>query len=136
MGSIRCKFLILNRFLSLVTSVSTKDIISGRLIFSLGQNNLYRKNSYKVPSGKISIHPQGYCIIPDSIHRNLVFLNGTEPVGDYYAAVTASQLLDDSSFVYNQALVIDYPAAPVLQKFQDKCRFAHEVTQWREHPTP
>jgi len=92
-----------------VTNVSTKDIVSGRLIFSLGQNNLYRKNSHKVPAGKISNHPQGYCIIPDSIHRNLVFLNGTEPIGDYYAAVTASQLLDDSSFVYNQALVIDYP---------------------------
>ncbi|MBL7113607.1 MAG: beta-N-acetylglucosaminidase domain-containing protein [Bacteroidales bacterium] len=94
---------------SVVTNISTKDIVSGRLIFSLGQNNLYNNHKYKVPVKEISNHPQGYCIIPDSINRNLVFLIGTEAIGDYYAAVTASQLLDDSSFVYNQAVVVDYP---------------------------
>ncbi len=94
---------------NVVTNISAKDIVSGRLIFSLGPNNLYNSHRYKVPVKEISIHPQGYCIIPDSINRNLVYLVGTEAIGDYYAAITASQLLDDSSFVYNQAVVIDYP---------------------------
>jgi hypothetical protein len=55
---------------------------------------------------------QGYLIQPDSLKPNLVNLIGSDGEGDFYAAVTASQLLDEGRFVYFQSSILDYPDIP------------------------
>lgn len=53
---------------------------------------------------------QAYIVRPDSIHPNLVRLSGSTPTGDFYAASSVVQLLEDSLFIYQQAIIEDFPA--------------------------
>jgi hypothetical protein len=55
---------------------------------------------------------QGYVIEADSALPGLVYLSGASPYGDYYAAATAVQLLDDSLFLYHSTCILDYPDIP------------------------
>ncbi len=98
-----------NGTIAIVKKITQQDIKSGRLIFSIGKNYLFQRYKSKLIYDKITDHQQGYLIQPDSSFSNLVFLAGSQPIGDYYAATTAIQLIDDSSFVYNQAIIHDYP---------------------------
>ncbi|MCK4336824.1 MAG: beta-N-acetylglucosaminidase domain-containing protein, partial [Candidatus Aminicenantes bacterium] len=40
---------------------------------------------------------------------NTLFLKGSDPIGNYYAAATAVQLLDRKDFIYHHADILDYP---------------------------
>ncbi len=111
----------------------------GGLIFSIGKNSrsdvflhLKKHRSGKqrdseevlltgepAHTGK-GLHPvddwipgkQGYIIRPDSAFPNLIHLTGASAQGDYYAAATAVQLLDDSLFLFHSAGILDYPDIP------------------------
>jgi hypothetical protein len=83
---------------------ASREIEQGGLIFSLG-------NRLPSPENRLPGW-QGYIIQPDSAFPNLVYLTGGSPHGDFYAAATAIQLLDDSLFIYHQASIMDYPDIP------------------------
>ncbi len=84
--------------------IPDKVIEGGGLVFNIGQQQL--------SGGRISEYEQGYIIQPDSLYPNLVHLIGSDAEGNFYAAVTVSQLLDDSRYVYYQSRILDYPDIP------------------------
>ncbi len=97
----------------LITSnISDKHIQSGGLIFSLGKNHLSGRRGMGFYLKELQGQEQGYVIQPDSLAPNLVHLLGNSSEGDYYAAVTAIQLLDKSHFIYRQSRITDYPDIP------------------------
>ncbi len=97
----------------LITSSAADQVIeNGGLIFSLGKDRLSGRRGAGPAMETIEGLEQGYVIQPDSLVPNLVHLAGAEAEGDFYAAVTASQLLDDSLFVYHQSSIVDYPDIP------------------------
>lgn len=84
-------------------------IEGGGLVFNIGRNQLAERRVSGLALAELKGHEQGYIIQPDSLSPNLVHLVGSDAEGDFYAAVTAAQLLDESSFVYHQSRIIDYP---------------------------
>ena len=94
----------------IITSSLTDQVIeNGGLIFNLGNKHV-SGNGHSLAA--LQGRTQGYIIQPDSLAPNLVHLIGSDPEGDFYAAVTVAQLLDDSLFVYHQSSIIDYPDIP------------------------
>jgi|WetSurMetagenome_2_1015567.scaffolds.fasta_scaffold22136_1 hypothetical protein len=83
---------------------------NARLIFSIGNNSLTRRLSPDLPLASISGRDQGYVITPvDTGPCHVVFLVGETTVGNFYAATTAAQLLEEDRCVYHSAAVTDYP---------------------------
>jgi hypothetical protein len=83
---------------------------SARLVFSIGRNQLLRELSPHLPLTSISGKPQGYVIQPiDSGSCHVVFLVGETAIGNFYAAATAAQLVEETRWVYHSAAVIDFP---------------------------
>jgi hypothetical protein len=95
--------------IQITTKISSDDLKSTGLIFSIGKNELYRRFREILPASEIKDKRQSYFIYTNSDINNLVFLAGNEPVGDYYAATTAIQLFDNKKFIFHNAKVIDYP---------------------------
>jgi hypothetical protein len=94
----------------LITSSLTDQVIeNGGLIFNLGNKYI---SGIGHSMAALQGREQGYIIQPDSLASNLVHLIGSDAEGDFYAAVTAAQLLDDSLFVYHQSSIMDYPDIP------------------------
>jgi hypothetical protein len=90
--------------------LSANELQSARLIFSIGKNRLMRRLSPDLPLAPISGRDQGYLIAPvETGPSHVVFLVGETAVGNFYAAATAAQLLDEDCCVYHSAAVIDYP---------------------------
>lgn len=88
-----------------ITSGVPEGIIEeGGLVFNIG--------GHRLSGGLLSEQKQGYIIQPDSLYTNLVHLIGSDDEGNFYAAVTASQLLDDSRYVYYQSRIKDFPDIP------------------------
>ncbi len=81
-----------------------REVESGALVFAIGIRRL--------PDTGQNLGSQGYTIQPDTLYPNLVYLSGVTETGDYYAAATAVQLLDDSLFIYHQSAITDYPDIP------------------------
>jgi hypothetical protein len=87
-----------------------KELPSARLIFSIGANNLVRKFGPDLPLKPASGNPQGYVIQPvDTGACHMVFLAGDTAVGNFYAAATAAQLIEEERCIYHSAVVVDYP---------------------------
>jgi hypothetical protein len=87
-----------------------KDIFNNKLVFSIGRNKVYQKVQPDLPLQSIRNKPQGYIIKAEKIDSaHIVFLIGETPLGNYYAATTAAQLLKNDECVYHNATVIDYP---------------------------
>ncbi len=83
---------------------------AARLVFSIGRNALLRKRGTGLPLNSVSGKPQGYVIHPlDSGPCHVVFLVGETALGNFYAAATAAQLLEEDRCVYHSAAVIDFP---------------------------
>ncbi len=99
----------------IVKTLSPDDLKSSRLIFSVGESELYRRFRELLPVNDIKGKPQAYFIYTNSDINNLIFLAGNSPVGDYYAAATAIQLFDNKKFIFHNARVIDYP------DFENRC---------------
>ncbi|MFC2098446.1 beta-N-acetylglucosaminidase domain-containing protein [Bacteroidota bacterium] len=81
----------------------------GGLIFNIGTR---RPDVFRHSDTGQDLGPQAYIIKPDTLYSNLVYLSGVTAIGDYYAAATAVQLLDDSLFIYHQSAITDYPDIP------------------------
>ena len=86
------------------------DALNAKLVFSIGKTELYRKMQPDLPLDLINGKNQGYVISSQYVDdRLVVFLLGNFPIGNYYAATTAAQLLEDDNGIYHNAAVIDYP---------------------------
>jgi len=86
------------------------ELQNARLVFSIGKNRLMRKLAPDLPPESISGRNQGYVIAPvETGSCHVVFLMGETAVGNFYAAATAAQLLEEDRCVYHSAAVIDYP---------------------------
>jgi hypothetical protein len=90
--------------------LNANELQHARLIFSIGKNRLMRRLSPDLPLASISGRDQGYVITPvETGPCHVVFLVGETAVGNFYAAATAAQLLEEDRCVYHSAAVIDYP---------------------------
>ena len=92
---------------------SVKKMDSSKLVFSIGKNGLYHSRPSKPfdqYSKPIRENQQGYVISSEKIgSATVVYLIGATPVGSYYAATTAVQLIDADEGVYHNSVVVDYP---------------------------
>ena len=88
----------------ITSGIPYQVIENGGLVFNIGRNQLSGE--------RVSEHEQGYIIQPDSLSPNLVHLVGSDAEGNFYAAVTVAQLLDDSRYVYYQSRIVDFPDIP------------------------
>ena len=89
---------------TITSGIPDRVVEDGGLVFNIGKNQL---------SGRqVTGHAQGYIIQPDSLFPNLVHLIGSDAEGNFYAAVTVAQLLDESRYVYYQSRIVDYPDIP------------------------
>jgi hypothetical protein len=86
------------------------DVSDARLVFAIGRNRLSRQWMPDETLAEIGGQPQGYVIQPvDSGPCHVVFLVGKTALGNFYAAATAAQLLEEERCVYHSAAVIDTP---------------------------
>jgi hypothetical protein len=90
----------------ITAGIPDKVVEDGGLVFNIGHHQLSVE-------GMVD-HEQGYIVQPDSVYPNLVNLIGSDDEGIYYAALTVSQLLDESRYVYYQSRIVDYP--DILQR--------------------
>jgi hypothetical protein len=89
---------------------SGNDVPAVRLIFSIGRNRLMHQLKPNLPLTIVSGKEQSYVIAPvEDGSRHVVFLVGETAIGNFYAAATAAQLLDEDRCLYHSAAVIDYP---------------------------
>ncbi len=89
---------------------TTRELLSARLVLSIGPNRLYQQVRPDLPLQVIRDKNQGYIIKSERVgNSHVVFLMGQTPVASYYAATTAVQLLENNRGVYHDATVIDYP---------------------------
>lgn len=95
----------------LVASGDYKESGKKKIIFSIGKTALYQQYEAQLGLDRIAGEDQGYIIRKIDIDKGntIVFLAGNTPVGDYYAATTATQLLDQKKPVYYHADIADYP---------------------------
>jgi hypothetical protein len=96
----------------IASRIPDQVIEEGGLVFSIGKNQLSGGQVSRSILAELEGHEQGYIIQPDALSPNLVHLIGSDAEGDFYAALTAAQLLDDSRFVYHQSRIVDYPDIP------------------------
>lgn len=90
--------------------LNADEVSAARLVFAIGRNPLQRKWATALPLDSVGGNPQGYVIQPvDAGPCHVVFLVGETAVGNFYAAATAAQLLEEDRCVYHSAAVIDYP---------------------------
>ncbi len=90
--------------------LNAPELQNARLIFSIGNNRLMRRMAPELPLASISGRDQGYVIAPvETGPCHVVFLAGETAVGNFYAAATAAQLLEENHCIYHSAAVIDYP---------------------------
>lgn len=86
------------------------DLPESGLIFSVGRTRLFYQKQGLLPLHRIEGHEQGYILKSyRDKDRMIVFLVGNKPIGTYYAATTAVQLLEKERFIYHDAEVVDYP---------------------------
>lgn len=93
----------------ITTSLSDERLHESKLVFSLGNTTLYNGNHEDIPVQDIKGEEQGYSIYTNDDLSNVVFLNGNNNTGIYYAALTAIQLFDKKQPVFHNARIIDYP---------------------------
>ena len=96
----------------ITSEIPEQGVEAGGLIFCFGKAYLSAGTLSDSLLAVLNGLQQGYIIRPDALSPNLVHLIGSDPDGDYFAAVTALQLLDESQFVYHQAEILDYPDIP------------------------
>ena len=86
------------------------EIFKAKLIFSIGRNRIYHEIQPDLPVQSIRNKQQGYIIKTEQVgNSHVVFLWGETPIGNFNAAATAVQLLENDECIYHSATVIDYP---------------------------
>jgi hypothetical protein len=105
---------------------------AARLVFSIGRNQLLRKLGTDLPLAPVSGKSQGYVIQPfEAESGHVVFLAGATAVGNFYAAATAAQLIEEDRCVYHSAAVVDYPdflgRAYLLKRWESLADLDHDL---------
>lgn len=91
-------------------SDSPEEVLESSLVFSIGRNRLFEAFPPVLPQGSWRSRDEGYVMATERVEGcPVVFLLGAAPVGSYYAAATAVQLLDSDRPVFHGAAVVDYP---------------------------
>ncbi len=93
----------------LLYNVSEDDINNYSLLFSVGKTNMLNDGNDSLSFGKINDKEQGY-IIKQADNRNVIYLAGYKPQGNYYAVTTLVQLFNNKDLMYHHADIIDYPS--------------------------
>ncbi len=93
----------------IITTLSQKQLDSGRLVFSIGKTALLDEYKTRLPYAEIEGEEQGYFIKRLSSCPNVIFLAGNTETGDFYAVTSAVQLFDKHKNIYYYADIIDYP---------------------------
>lgn len=83
--------------------------VRSKLTFVLGDIRYYAAYNEQLSLNEIQSHSQGYIIQTLSGLPGVVFLKANNPVGIYYAVMTAIQLIDPKMPVFHNARVVDYP---------------------------
>ncbi|MDY6799793.1 MAG: beta-N-acetylglucosaminidase domain-containing protein [Bacteroidota bacterium] len=78
-------------------------------IVSIGNTSVFNTYRNLLPDSLIKDKEQGYFINQLNEAPNIVFLWGNDDEGNYNAALTFNQLLDEKEFLYYSADIIDYP---------------------------
>jgi hypothetical protein len=92
------------------TGMPSHALLDRALVFSIGRTRLARELKPDLPLSELSGREQGYLIHPvEAGGCHVVFLAAESPVGVYYAATTAAQLVEGEAGVYHSARVVDYP---------------------------
>lgn len=85
------------------------DINHYSMLFNIGKTDLFfrslEKISASIPDGKA----QSYVVDLMEEEVPVVFLVGSDPLGDYYAATTALQLFDTENQQFQGVSIVDYP---------------------------
>ncbi|MBN2612252.1 MAG: hypothetical protein JXB00_11895 [Bacteroidales bacterium] len=100
---------LFNRTVEIKSMLSTREMNSSKLIFSIGKTDLYLRFKDILPDIEMLGSEQGYFIYSASDLNNIVFLLGKTPAGDFYAATTAWQLFDNRKLIFHNANIIDFP---------------------------
>ncbi|MBN2481654.1 MAG: hypothetical protein JXB19_07940 [Bacteroidales bacterium] len=93
----------------IIPNPSTSQISESKLVFSLGNTAVHQSNREIMPAHEIEGHDQGYFIYTPDDMSNMVFLNGNNETGVFYAVLTAVQLFDSKQPVFHNARIIDFP---------------------------
>jgi len=93
----------------IVTNINQNEIDKNNFIVSLGNTSLFNTYQNLMPDSSIKDKEQGYFINQLNEAPNIVFLWGCDDEGIYNAALTFNQLLDEKNFLFNSAVIIDYP---------------------------
>jgi len=93
----------------IVTNINQNEIDKNIFIVSLGNTSLFNTYQNLMPDSSIKDKEQGYFINQLNEAPNIVFLWGCDDKGIYNAALTFNQLLDEKNFLFNSAVIIDYP---------------------------
>jgi len=107
------------------------DVDDYSILFNIGKTDLYYRSSGRlnasIPDGK----PQSYLLDVLEDHTPVVFLVGSEPVGDYYATATALQLVDTTNRQFHGASISDYPdflgRSYLFDSWQDEAALSNDL---------
>ncbi len=89
---------------------SKKLADSCTLVFSIGNSILYESYKMGLPIDEIENEDQGYIIKRIEDQYNVVYIKGTESIGDLYGTNTLIQLLSLDDYIYYDAEIVDYPS--------------------------
>ena len=81
-------------------------IKSGSLVISIGKTEYFTQHKDTTAWNEISDKEQGYII---TYQEPNIILAGSGPIGDYYAASTLVQLLEQEDFIIQCAEIVVYP---------------------------
>ncbi len=97
------------RDIEIRTNIADAQILDGQLVFALGRNSLWERWGDSLDLLASVKEEQGYVIAPHPDQNNLIYLLGNRSIGDFYAATTALQLIDDSTLIFHNARITDWP---------------------------
>ena len=79
------------------------------IVFSIGNTLLYRSHDTKTMEDSIKGKKEGYIITKAGEGKSIICLKGSSDLANFYAAQTASQLINKEKGEYQHAEIIDYP---------------------------
>ncbi|MEE4196083.1 MAG: beta-N-acetylglucosaminidase domain-containing protein [Bacteroidales bacterium] len=92
------------------SAVNTKSRVdSNTFIISLGKTHLFDTYQHLFPDSLTQFKEQGYFITQLNEKSPIVFLYGSDPEGNFNAALTFTQLMNQKDQVYYSAEIYDYP---------------------------
>ncbi|MBN1183564.1 MAG: hypothetical protein JXB49_14840 [Bacteroidales bacterium] len=98
-----------NSNLKIVKENEFSGLTGEQFVFNVGKTGIFEAFKNMLPYDTIANKKQGYFIKAFSNRPKLLFLVGSDPIGDYYAVTTLKQLMDAKSYTIHYAGIIDFP---------------------------